>query len=147
MLSEMRIAARTLAKSPGFAGTAIAALALGIGANTAVFSVVNALLLNPPGISNPDRVVSVLARYDKLNLKSIPISIPDFTDVRDSRQVFEHTAVERGGDFNYTGGDAPRRLEGAEISLEWFDVFRATPLLGRVFHAEEDQPHANQVVV
>lgn len=147
MLFELRIAARTLAKSPGFTATAVVALAVGIGANTAVFSVVNALLLNPPGISDPARVVSVLARYDKLNLKSIPISVPDFADVRDSRQVFEHTAIERDGDFNYTGGDAPQRLEGAKISIEWFDVFRATPLIGRVFHAEEDEPQANHVVV
>ena len=147
MLSEIRIAARTLAKSPAFTCTAIAALTLGIGANTAVFSVVNALLLNPPGISDPDRVVSVKARYDKLNLKSIPISVPDFTDVRDSRQIFEHVAVEDGGNFNYTGSSSPERLEGAQVSLEWFYVFRASPLLGRVFQAEEDQPDANQVVI
>ena len=86
MMQNLRLAWRTLAKSPGFTLTAVAALALGIGANTAIFSVVNQVLLEPAGVNRPDRVVAVRGRYDKLALKSIPVSVPDFADVQKSRQ-------------------------------------------------------------
>jgi len=147
MLSDFRVATRTLRKSPGFAATAIAALALGIGANAAIFSLVNQILLNPAGISRPNQVVAVRVKYDKLNLRSIPISARDFADVRDSRDLFEHASIIGEGDFNYTGGDAPERLQGASVSVEWFDVFGSRPLLGRVFTPDEDQPDANRVIV
>src|ERR1700730_1853469 len=113
MLSDLRLALRTLAKSPGFALTSVVALALGIGANSAIFSLVNQLLLNPPGFANPERIVTVRAKYDKLNLRSIPLSVPDFSDVRNSAQIFGHAALMGEGDFNYTGGDVPERLQGA----------------------------------
>jgi predicted permease len=125
----------------------VAALAIGIGANAAIFSLVNQVLLNPAGVRNPERVLAIRARYDKLNLKSIPVSAPDFAGVRDSRQVFEHAAMLSPADFNYTGGEAPERIQGAEVTREWFDVFGARPLLGRVFTAQEDQPNSNQVTV
>src|SRR5260370_22377618 len=147
MLSNIRFALRTLLKSPGFALTAVAALALGVGANTAIFSLVNQLLLNPAGIKNPDRIVAVRAKYDKLSLKSIPLSAPDFVDVRNSTQIFARAAMMGEGDFNYTGGELPERLQGASVTVQWFDVFGAKPFLGRVFHPEEDLPNANPVVV
>jgi predicted permease len=147
MLSDLRFACRTLAKTPGFALTSIAALALGIGANSAIFSLVNQLLLNPPGFSNPQRIVAVRAKYDKLSLKSIPLSVPDFADIRNSAQIFGHAALMGEGDFNYTGGDVPERLQGANVSVQWFDVFGAKPYLGRTFQPEEDAPNAQPVVV
>src|SRR6202049_1392620 len=141
MLSDIRCPCRTLAKSPGFALTSIAALALGIGANSAIFSLVNQLLLNPPGFANPQRIVAVRAKYDKLSLKSIPLSVPDFADIRNSAQIFGHAALMGEGDFNYTGGDVPERLQGANVSVQWFDVFSAKPYLGRTFQPEEDAPN------
>ena len=147
MLSDLRIALRTLSKSPAFALTAVAALALGIGANTAIFSVVNQVLLNPAGVSNPERIVALRAKYDKLALRSIPVSVPDFADVEKSKQVFESAAVLSGGDFSYTGSGIPERLNGANVSFQWFDVFGAKPRLGRVFQPQEDKPNANHVVV
>src|SRR5258706_446727 len=147
MLSNLRFACRTLTKSPGFALTSIAALALGVGANTAIFSLVNQLLLNPPGISNPDRIVAVRAKYDKLGLKNIPLSARDFADVRDSTQIFSNAAMMGEGDFNYTGGELPERLQGASVSVQWFEVFGAKPYLGRTFLPEEDLPNGNPVVV
>ena len=151
MASDLRLAARTLGKSPGFSITAVAALALGIGANAAIFSVVNQVLLNPAGVSHPERVMALRAKYDKLNLRSISVSVPDFAQARDSRNVFEHTAIMESGDFNYTGmGGAsipPDRLQGASVTVEWFDVFGARPMIGRLFRAEEDRPDANQEVV
>src|SRR5260370_34667836 len=121
MLSSLRCASRSLIKSPGFALTSVAALALGVGANTAIFSLVNQLLLNPPGISNPDRIVAVRVKYDKLSLKSISLSAPDFADVRDSTQVFANAALLGEGDFNYTGGDLPQSLRGASGQARWVE--------------------------
>ena len=147
MLTALRITCRTLAKSPAFSITAIAALALGIGANTAIFSVVNQVLLNPAGVSHPERIVALRVKYDKLALKSISVSVPDFSDVQKSTQLFESAAVIGTGDYNYTGSGMPERLQGAAVSVQWFDVFGAKPRLGRIFQPEEDKPKANQVVV
>lgn len=147
MPTDLRFACRTLAKSPGFTITAIAALALGIGANTAIFSVVNEVLLNPAGIRDPGQVVSERVKYDKLALKSIGVSAPDFADVAKSSQIFESAALFQPSDFNYTGSGMPQRLQGAAVSLHWFDVFGAKPRLGRAFLPEEDRPAANQVAV
>ena len=147
MLRDFRLAVRSLVRTPAFTLTTIAVLALGIGANTAIFGLVNQVLLRPPGIANPERVVSIRAKYDKLNLASIPVSVPDFQDVLRGTDVFACAAVLREGDYNYTGGDVPERLQGAAVSLRWFDVFGATAHLGRTFRAEEDQPKANTVAV
>jgi predicted permease len=144
---DMRFAIRMLGKSPGFTLVAILTLALGIGANTAIFSVIDSLLLHPHGIAHPDRLAVVRARYEKLNLKSIVISAPDFGFVRDNKQVFAASAIELGGSFNYTGSDQPQRLRGSQVTAQWFDVFEARPMLGRVFTPEEDQPNANHEVV
>jgi predicted permease len=127
--------------------TAVAALALGIGANTAIFSVVNQVLLEPAGVNHPDLVVAVRGRYDKLALKSIPVSVPDFADIQKSKQVFQLAAVEDGTDINYAGDGPPERLQGSRVSRDWFDVFGAKPMLGRVFSAGEDSPNQNHVVV
>jgi predicted permease len=147
MLSDFRYVLRSLIKSPAFALTAIVALALGIGANTAVFSVFNGLMLHPSGVSQPERVVVAQAKYDKLNLKSIPLSAPDFADVRDGKQVFSSASAMMQDDYNYTGGDWPQRLQGAKVTWQWFQVFGASPQLGRVFHPEEDQVKADHEVV
>ncbi len=147
ILSDLRITSRTLAKNPAFTLTAVAALALGIGANTAIFSVVNEVLLNPAGVRNPERVVALRAKYDKLALRSIPVSVPDFEDVHKSTQLFEYAAMEQPGTFNYTGSGVPERLVSASVSVEWFNVFGAKPRLGRMFEPAEDKPNANHVVV
>jgi hypothetical protein len=146
-LQDLRYALRMLLKNPSFTVVAVLTLALGIGANTAIFSVVNGLLLHPYGIPHPERLLAVRARYEKLNLKSIVISAPDFTFVRDNKQTFAASAIEVETDFNYATGSWPLRLRGAKVSSQWFDVFEATPLLGRVFTPEEDQPNADREVV
>jgi predicted permease len=146
-VQDLRYAVRMLLKNPGFTVVAVLTLALGIGANTAIFSVVNGLLLHPYGIPHPERLIAVRARYEKLNLKSIVISAPDFTFVRDNKQTFAAAAIQTESDFNYATGSWPLRLRGARVSSEWFDVFEAKPLLGRVFTPEEDQPNSNREVV
>jgi len=147
LLQDLRYALRMLAKNPGFTAVAVLTLALGIGANAAIFSAVNSLLLHPAGISHAERLAAIRVRYEKLNLKNIVASAPDYTFVRDHREVFASAAMQTDGGFNYTGGDWPLRMRGSRVTWQWFDVFDAKPLLGRVFAAEEDQPGANHEVV
>ena len=146
-LQDLRFGFRALGKSPGFTAIATLTLALAIGANTAIFSVVNGLFLHPPGVTNPDRVVVQRVRYGKLGLTSIVVSAPDFAQVRDSKNIFQSAALETTSDFNYSVGEFPERLRGAQVSWQWFDVFGARPILGRPFTPEEDQPNANHEVV
>lgn len=147
MLNDLRIAARALRKNPVFSVTAIAVLALGIGANSAVFGLVNQTLVSPPGLSDPSRVVAVRAQYLKLNMLSVSISGPDFRDVLESRGTFDHTAVMERNDMTFSTGGVPQVLQGARVSREWFDVFGARPALGRTFVQEEDQPDGQRAVV
>lgn len=145
--NDSRYAVRALLKTPAYSLVALATLALGIGANTAIFSVVNQILLNPTGVSNPQRIAALRVKYDKLALRNIGVSIPDFADVLHSTQQFESAALIDQGDFNYTGSAIPERLRGASVTYRWFDVFGAHAKLGRVFRPEEDRPNANQEVV
>ncbi len=147
MLSDLRQAARSLLQNPGFALTALTTLAVGIGANTAVFGLVNQLLLNPPGIAQPERVVAIRAAYDKLGMSSISISGPDFADVREKKDTFEAAAIVSGESLNYSAGGVTERLDGASVSQQWFDVFGARPSLGRVFTHEEDRENASPAVI
>ena len=147
LLQDCRYAVRMLVRSPGFTAVAVLTLALGIGANTAIFSVVNGLLLHPYGIAHPERLLAIRARYEKLNLKNIVISAPDYTFVRDNTKTFAAAAIETESDFNYATGAWPLRLRGARVSWQWFEVFEARPLLGRTFAPEEDQPNSNREVV
>jgi predicted permease len=147
MWSDLRYAARTLARSPAFALTAILALALGIGANTAIFSVINSLLLHPPGLKDPDRIVALRINYDRINLKNIVTSVPDYANVRDSRNVFSSAVLLGMGNFSYANGGAPERLVAERVTGQPFEVLGLRPLLGRGFLPEEDRPGANHVVI
>ncbi len=144
---NIRYALRQLRRSPAFTLTAVLTLAIGIGANVAVFSVMNAVLLNPSGIPNPERVVALRARYQIGNLSNISMSAPDFSDAVDT-QLLSTAAVMRRGNINYApqNGD-PEVLMNAQVSSPFFDVFSARPLMGRVFRPEEDVPGADKEVV
>jgi predicted permease len=148
LLQDLRYALRQLHKSPGFAAVAILTLALGIGANIAVFSVMNAILLNPSGIPHPENVVAVRTHYAIGDLQNIHLSPPNFGDAVAGKDTFTSVAVMMPSDFNYSGENTtPERWVGAMVSWQWFDVFWARPYLGRVFRPEEDQPGANHEVV
>lgn len=144
---DLRHATRALRKSPGFALTVVLTLAIAIGANTAIFSLVNQALLHPRGVDHPERIVSIRERYGKLKMENIPTSAPAFRDVRDARDMFEYTAATNIMDLNYAGGRTPQRFQAATITAEWFHVLGAKPLLGRTFTEEEDQPNVSRVVV
>ena len=144
---HIRYALRTLGRSPGFTCAAALSLALGIGANAAIFSIVNALFLHPAGVEKPEELVAPRVTYKKLNLDHIEMSATDFDDVRKSTEVFSKSAMSQVMGFNYSGGESPVRLQGGAITWQWFDVFGAKPILGRNFRQEEDQPGANKVAV
>jgi predicted permease len=147
LLQDLRFGFRMLAKNPGFTAVAVLTLALGIGANAVIFSVINGLFLHPAGIADPAHLFAIRVKYTKLNLPSIVISAPDFADVRGSRQIFSSTAASDEEGLNYLAPEGPERLMAAKVTWEWFNVFGVRPLVGRVFQPEEDQPNANHVVV
>ena len=147
-IQELRYAFRQLRKSPAFTLTAVLTLAFGIGANVAVFSVMNAVLLNPSGIPHAQGLVALRAKYSFGGLSNISISAPDFQDALEGRKVFSSAAVMQPASLNYLGPDGlPVRLQAAKVSWEWFDVFQEKPYLGRNFRLEDDQPNANYSVI
>lgn len=147
-LQELRYGVRQLRKSPAFTVTAVLTLAFGIGANVAVFSVMNAVLLNPSGLHNPQGLVALRAKYTLGGMSNISMSAPDFQDALEGRNIFETAAIMQPGSFNYAANDAqPVRLQAARVSWRWFDVFQVKPILGRNFRIEDDQPNANYSIV
>jgi predicted permease len=142
---DLRYGVRTLLKKPGFALVAVITLALGIGANTAIFSVVNAVLLRPLPYDQADRLVYLSERHPKFERMSI--SYPDFSDWRAQNQVFEKIGVYNFGDYNLTGSGEPERLRGGRASADLFAALRVRAALGRLFTNEEDQPGAPAVTV
>jgi hypothetical protein len=138
-----------LRKSPGFAMVSILTLALGIGANIAVFSVTNAVLLNPSGIPHPDGLVALRVRYRAMpDLSNIGISAPDFSDAADGKNIFSVAALMLSAHFNLERANSdPELLHAAQVSSQYFTVFEARPFLGRVFTPEEDLPDAGREVV
>lgn len=148
-MQELRFAFRQLVKSPGFTLAAVITLALGIGLNVAVFSVMNAVLLNPTGIPHADGLVALRAKYMAMaDLHNIGISAPDFQDSLESTKVFQSAAAMQQGSFNWSSeGARPERLVGARVTSRWFEVFQARPVLGRTFTPEEDVPSANNEIV
>ncbi|HEY1730528.1 MAG TPA: ABC transporter permease, partial [Terriglobales bacterium] len=143
-LHELRYALRQLRKAPGFALISVLTLALGMGANIAVFSVTNALLLNPSGVPHADGLVALRARYLALaDLSNIGISAPDFGDAQDGKDIFQSTGALRVSNMNLSRENAgPILLTAAKVSSGYFDVFQVRPYLGRGFTATEDQPGA-----
>ncbi len=147
LLQNLRYAFRTLRNSPGFAAVAILALALGIGANTAIFSVVNAVLLQPLSYPNPDRLVELELTSPQGN--GDVTSIPKFNVWREQTDVFDSVAAYdfSGPGINLTGGDRPELIKGIHVSADYFRVFGAPVALGRTFTPEEDRPGGPAVVV
>jgi predicted permease len=147
LLRNIRYGLRQLRNAPTFTLVAVLTLALGVGANTAIFSVIQAVLLHPAGISEPDRVASFHARYIQLNLPSIGVSAPDFKDAQSLTNLVDSAAISQQSSFNTTTSSGTEHLKAATVSQDWFRVFGAQPILGRVFTPEEDQKGANYVAV
>ncbi len=145
-LQDLRYAARRIAASPAFSALIILTLAVGIGANTAIFSVVNSLLLRPLPYENPDQLVEINHLYPRLDLEA-SVSAGGFADYRNNTRSFSHVSAQMGWAPNLVGGGEPERLQGSQVSAQWFAMYGVTPAIGRTFLEEEDAPGRNRVVV
>jgi len=144
---DLKHAFRMLRQSPGFTLTAISALALGIGANTAIFSVVDTVLLKPLAFPEPERIVTLMSSTPQGGFPGA--SVPKYNAWRRTTQVLEDVAAyDPGGPgLNLGGGDKPEQLKGIHVSYEFFHLFGAQALLGRTFTAGEDRPRGGHVIV
>ena len=147
LIRDLRYAVRTLTRAPGFASVAVLTLGLGIGANTAIFSVINAVLLRPLPYAQPDRLVDVNHFYPSLNNLRAGASVPGFRDYSARRDVFEHSAVERPAGMNLTGVGEPERVNVALVSGEFFTTLGVGAALGRTLRLDEAQAGHNHVLV
>src|SRR5262245_8556231 len=145
LLQDLRFGARMLAKAPNYTLIALITLALGIGANTAIFSVVNAALLRPLPYEEADRLVFLTERSPQN--EDMTLSYPDFADWRAQNRVFEYIGVHNSVDYNLTGGGEPERLRAGRASADLFSALRVRASLGRLFTNEEDKPSAPGGVV
>ena len=145
LLQDLRYGFRMLAKSPAFSVIAVLTLALGIGANTAIFSVVNGVLLNPLPFYHGNQLVSIFEEIP--NFKNGSISYPNFVDWRQLNRTFSAMAAYRNSGFNLSGSGEPERLHGEMISAGFFEILGVNPLLGRTFTADEDRLGANPTVM
>jgi predicted permease len=142
---DLRYGFRMLRKNPGFTAVAVLTLALGIGANTAIFSVVNGVLLRPLPYPEPARLMMIYEKTPEFSQNSV--SYPNFLDWRRENHSFTDMGAFRGHDFNFTGSGQPERLSGEYVSASLFPVLGVNPLLGRNFLPQEDQQGAGGVVV
>src|SRR5690348_16831050 len=146
LVRDLRYAGRNLRRSPGFAALAVLIMALGIGANTAVFSVVNAVLLKPLSYRDPDRIVTLSnssVTREAPTALSKQVSIPDFQDWRDQSSSFEAMAYYTSFEGLVIRGSAAEYVRIASVSSEFFRVFATQPIIGRFFTAEELKPGAS----
>jgi predicted permease len=141
-MNDLKLAFRQLRKSPGFTLVAVLTLALGIGANTAIFSVVNAVLLKPLPFPSPDRLVAV----GSINLKDPDrshqfnsLSYPDFFDFRSQNHTFQSISCYRGGNYALVNEQGAQNIKGLKVSAEFFDVLGVKPAIGRAFVREDEQ--------
>jgi predicted permease len=145
ILQDLRYALRTFRKAPGLAVIAVITLALGIGANTSMYSIVNGVLLRPLPYANPDRLLRLATSTPQF--KDASVSYPNFLDWQQRSRSFEHLALYRNDNWTLTGVADPERLRGEMASAAIFPALGIHPIIGRVFTPEEDQRGAAPVVV
>ena len=147
VLRDIRFALRGLAKKPAFTAIAVLTLALGIGANTAIFSVVNAVLLRPLAVREPDRLMTFWHSAPAKGLRHMDLNDAMFAYYRNRTRTFESLAAFETGEFSLTGSGEPESVPGAVVTFDYFSVLGREPLHGRTFTAQEDTPGNNHVVL
>jgi putative ABC transport system permease protein len=147
LLQDIRFGLRMLVKSPSLSIVATIALALGIGANTAIFSVVNAVLLRPLPFPNSDALVALFETDNQQGRVRGSHSYPNFFDLRSQNTTFEHVAAYHSSDFIMTGRGEPARLQGAVVTADLFPLLGISPVMGRTFLPDEDKPSSTGRVV
>src|SRR5579859_7344646 len=144
LLHDVRYAFRLLAKSPGFTAIAVLTLALGIGTNTAIFSVVNAVLLRPLPFRDPSRLVLVI---EKSKYPTITVSYQNYLDWRDQSHSFESMEAIYGANMTLTGKGEPERLVARRVTAGFFSMLGISPKIGRNFMPEEDSAGGTPVAI
>ena len=147
LVRDLRYAWRMLFKEPGFTAVAVIALALGIGANTAIFSIVNAVLLRPLPYTDPGQLVMVWMDNRPGGIKEDIHSFPNYVDYRDGNTTFAAMAGYMNESLNLTGTGEPERILGASATASFFDVMRVPPLLGRAIAPEENVQGNDRVIM
>jgi putative ABC transport system permease protein len=147
LLNDIRYAIRNLIKRPGFTLIAVFTLALGIGANSAIFSAVNALLIKPLQFPELDRVVTVWDKFPTRSVEHNEVTMANFLDWRAQNQSFEHLGLSRWWNANLTGVESPERLQGFLVTSDFFNVLGTKPIMGRTLLEEENQPGKDAVAV
>ena len=142
---DLRYAVRMLAKTPGFTAIVVVTLALGIGASTAIFSVLDGVMLRPLPYPEVDRIVSISERTTRG--QGMSVSWPDYQDWAAQSDAFEHLGIYRGATANLTGMDQPERLNAAHASSGMFGVMGIAPIMGHVFGADDDRAGADRVAL
>ncbi len=146
-MRDIKYALRRLLHNPGFSLVVVLTLALGIGANTAIFSIVNGVLLRPLPYHEPDRLVTMNHYYPNLDGLEAGFAVPTYRDVRERMTIFDAFAVGQGWSANLTGIGQPERLMASKTTWQFFKVFGVQPLLGRTFVEGEDHAGREKVVV
>src|SRR5262249_46968160 len=134
-------------KSPGFVLFAVMALALGLGANAAIFSVVDAVLLRPLPFHNSDRLVEVWEEASHMGVPLAPLAPANLADWKRRNHVFEDMAALKSDLYALTGSGTPEQVEGSPVTANMFHLLGVSPILGRVFSPEEDRPGGGRVVL
>src|SRR5437660_7065682 len=147
LLRDIRHGIRGLLKRPGFTAIAVITLALGIGANTAMFSVINAVLLRPLPYHEPDRLVTIWEESPERDMYEMPVSFANLRDWVDQNHSFEQISAYTFTNLNLTGAGEPARLGTVRASANLFPLVGVAPQLGRTFLTEEDRDGANRVVI
>lgn len=148
LIQDLRYGARMLLKKPGFTLVAVVTLALGVGANTAIFSVVNAVLLRPLPFKESERVVLAWNKgAEAAGGDRTPLAVADFLDWRAQNRSFESVSAFQDRFFNYTGGVSPERVRGAGVTANFFETLGVQTVLGRAFYPDEERPGAPRVAV
>jgi predicted permease len=146
-MREFRYAFRQLLRQPGFTVLAVVALALGIGANTVLFSAINTLFLRPLSYPQPEQLVRVWGSFPERGLDRANVSWPRFTSWRDQQQSFTEFSAQSFTGFTLTGRGDPENLQGIRVTENFFRTLGAQPLLGRVFNPDEDRPGGANVAL
>ena len=147
LLQDARYGLRMLRKNPGFALTVMITLGLGIGANATIFSVINAVLLEPLPYKEPDRLVRLWESNPGGGLSEVAVSVPNFQDWQKQQTVFAQLAAAENATFNLTGSGDPQRVAAARITANLIPTLDVTPMLGRSFLPEDEAVGANRVVL
>ena len=147
LLQDVRYGLRILLKKPSFTAIAVLTLALGIGANTAIFSVVNAVLLRPLPLLEPERLATFWLSAPEKGLTEVNIPQGLFSYYRERSHAFESMAAYDTGSLSLTGAGEPERLSCANITFDYFSVLGREPQFGRAFLAQEDTPGNNNVAI